>query len=115
MVRKTMPHRSLALNTPLQAIACRISTPQPLTLCSLYLPPSSTWNHADLLNIVTQLPKPMLLLGDFNAHSTLWGCTSTDSKGQKITNFLLQSNLCLLNGKSNTYVCTSCNRDAQFH
>jgi exonuclease III len=104
LVRKDLPHSVILLNTPLQVVACRISTPQPLTICSIYLPPSSSWKHTDLLSIVSQLPTPILLLGDFNAHSSLWGCNDTNSKGQEVLSFLLQSNLCLLNKKITTYI-----------
>jgi Endonuclease-reverse transcriptase len=41
-------------------------------------------------------------MGDFNSHSTLWGCSSTSQKGLEIENFLMQSNVCLLNNKSAT-------------
>ena len=94
----------IRLNTSLQAVACRVSTPQPITVCSIYLPPSSSWTHAGLVSLVLQLPSPILLLGDFNAHDSLWGCTSTDTKGQEVANFLLQSNLCLMNKKDTTYI-----------
>ena len=84
LLRKSFPHSHITLSTNLQAVACRISTPQPLTLCSIYLPPNSTWHHTDLLNLISQLPRPVLLLGDFNAHSSLWGCDSTNNKGTEL-------------------------------
>ena len=60
LVRKNIPHSPLPLNTSLQAVACRISIPQPLTVCSIYLPPTSSWTDTDLLNLVSQLPPPVL-------------------------------------------------------
>jgi len=39
-------------------------------------------------------------MGDFNAHNPLWGCRDINSKGQHVENFLLQTNMCLLNDKS---------------
>jgi len=53
---------------------------------------------------VSQLPPPILLLGDFNAHNSLWGCVDTNAKGLEVATFLLQSNLCLLNKKDITYI-----------
>ena len=38
LVRENIPHSAVPLNTKLQAVACRLSTPQPLTLCSVVLP-----------------------------------------------------------------------------
>jgi hypothetical protein len=43
-------------------------------------------------------------MGYFNSHSTLWGCSYTNQKGLEIEKFLMQSNLCLLNNKSATYL-----------
>ena len=104
LVRKTIPHSVIPLNTTLQAMACRTSIPQPITLCSIYLPPPSAWTHADLISIILQLPSPVLLLGDFNAHDSLWGCTTSDKKGREVVNFLLKTNLCLMNTKAATYI-----------
>jgi hypothetical protein len=67
-------------------------------------PATTRWSQADLLGLVAQLPSPNLLLGDFNAHHTFWGCRSTGSKGQEVADFLLSSNLCLFNGKMPTYI-----------
>ena len=61
LIRKDLPHSVIPLNTSLQAVACRVSTFQPLTLCSIYLPPSCSWKHVDLLSLVSQLPPPIYL------------------------------------------------------
>jgi hypothetical protein len=34
--------------------------------------------------LVAQLLSPALLLGDFNAHHTLWGCNSINAKGEEV-------------------------------
>ena len=38
LIQRNIPHSPLPLNTSLQAVACRISIPQPITVCSIYLP-----------------------------------------------------------------------------
>jgi Endonuclease-reverse transcriptase len=43
-------------------------------------------------------------MGDFNLHSTLWSCSSTNQKGLEIETFLMQSNLCLLNNRPLTFI-----------
>ena len=62
------------------------------------------FNSTDLENLIAQLPPPILLLGDFNAHSTLWGCCKTDLRGKMIEDLLLKHNLSILNDGSNTYL-----------
>lgn len=48
-----------------------------------------------------------LVLGDFNAHNTIWGSKSTDSKGRVIEQFYQQFNLTILNnGKPTTTLLT---------
>jgi hypothetical protein len=54
--------------------------------------------------LVSQLPSPVMLVGDFNAHNSLWESTTTDKIGLEIVDFILQSNLCLMNTKDNTYI-----------
>ena len=43
-------------------------------------------------------------MGDFNAHSILWGNDSTDSKGRTMENIISDNNLCLFINKSKTYL-----------
>lgn len=104
LVDKKIPHSCIQVSTKLQATCVRISHPKPMTICSLYLPPSSHWDSQDLLDLIDQLPRPILLMGDFNAHNSLWGCANNDKKGDQILTFLSTSNMCLLNNKSSTYI-----------
>ena len=55
-------------------------------------------------DLINQLPPSIVLLGDFNAHSTEWGCSKNDSKGKMISDLMLQCNLSLLNDGSATYL-----------
>ena len=43
LIREDLPYSVIPLNTTLRAIAWGVLTFQPLTLCSLCLPPSSSW------------------------------------------------------------------------
>ena len=61
-------------------------------------------SRSDIDDLITQLPTPVLLLGDFNAHSSQWGCTKTDSRGKLIEDALLKHNLCVLNDGTHTYL-----------
>lgn len=61
------------LNTQLEAIAVTCYFPYKITICNLYLPNSQTLTLEDLNKLKTQLPKPYVILGDFNAHNEIWG------------------------------------------
>jgi len=44
-----------------------------LTICNIYVPPSSVLDEQSLTSLLQQLPPPFILMGDFNAHHLLWG------------------------------------------
>ena len=82
----------------------RLTLHKTISVCSVYIPPSSALDIAELGNLIGQLPAPFVLLGDFNAHHNLWGCRDIDRKGRVMEDFLLQHNLSLFNDKSFTYL-----------
>jgi len=104
LVKNSVPHKRCQLNTSLQAIALRITCHKTITVCSIYLSPLLKFNSSDLDDLITQLSPPVLLLGDFNAHSTLWGSSKTDVGGKQIEDLLQKQNLCLLNDGSSTHI-----------
>ena len=104
IVNNTVPHRSVKLNSTFQAVAVSISLNKTVTLCSVYLPPSSPIDARKLDNLINQLPKPFILMGDFNSHHSLWGCTDTNDKGQNIEEFITKHDLVLMNNKSSIYL-----------
>jgi len=57
--------------------------------------------------LLTQFPPPIILLGDFNAHSMSWGCSNNESKGKMIEDLLLQHNLSRMNDGSATYLSSA--------
>ncbi|GBN07208.1 putative RNA-directed DNA polymerase from transposon BS [Araneus ventricosus] len=97
------PSSPLSLHSSLQAVAEQVYTRTLVTVCNIYLPPHAVINQQELNNLVDQLPKPFLLLGDFNGHSTLWGSGSTNSRGRQIEKFISDNCLCLLNNEEKTY------------
>ncbi|KAM7298788.1 hypothetical protein ISCGN_019357 [Ixodes scapularis] len=68
-----------------------------ISICSLYIPPSSSLTLTDLERLADQLPEPYVLLGDFNAHNPLWGSQRVDSRGSVIERFLSRRAASLLN------------------
>ena len=98
---KGIPHEVLELDTKLQAVAVNVSLHKSITVCNVYIP--QRFNNAQSDNLVNQLPAPFLFIEDFNAHSDLCGCSSSDSLGNKVEHLLESSNICLLNDKSPTY------------
>ena len=81
LVKKSIPHRQIALNTNLQAVAVVLSLHKIITICSIYIPPRYQLANRELNDLLDQLPSPFILLGDINAHNITWGNPDNNSKG----------------------------------
>ncbi|GFX62127.1 putative RNA-directed DNA polymerase from transposon X-element [Trichonephila clavipes] len=97
------PSTVVTLHTSLQAVAVRIHIHSLVTVCCVYLPPNDVVPQVDLNRLVSQLPAPFILLGDFNGHSPLWGHDDTNSRGRQIEQLISDHCLCLLNNDEKTY------------
>ena len=88
LVKDGTPHQQITLKTNLQAVAVNINCHRPMTICSVYFPPNRSVDVVELRQLVKQLPKPFMLLGDFNGHHTMWGCRDINPRGRIIEDFL---------------------------
>ena len=103
LINQRVVHSELTLNSPLHAVAATITLDETFTICSIYLTPDETITKLNLENLLDQLPRPFLLLGDFNAHSPV-GDSRRNGGGKLIESFLQDNDLILLNSKSSTFV-----------
>ncbi|GBM16649.1 hypothetical protein AVEN_222415-1 [Araneus ventricosus] len=103
LVSHDTPSSVITLHTNLQAVAVRVMFSNLVTICTLYLPPSTSVDERDLNRLVDELPTPFIILGDFNGHSPLWGSKSTNLRGRQIEEFVNTHSLCLLNNAEDTY------------
>ena len=104
VVKCNVPHSKIDLNTPLQAVAVRVTLHKTISICSLYIPPTDNIASSDLDNLLKQLPEPFIIMGDLNGHSPLWGCSDLNKRGKLIEDFIGKNALCLFNDKSSTYL-----------
>ena len=107
-IKKEISHKRLNIRTTLQAIALEI---QPMgkgkrTICSIYLPPQDTIREEDIRELMNQLPTPIIMMGDFNAHNTVWGGDKTSARGKLIEKIIDDYDLLCLNNKEETYYRT---------
>ena len=104
-IHHSVPTRPVPLRTGLQAVAASVqSSHTRFTVCSVYLPPGIALPVAELRQLVAELPSPFLLLGDLNAHHTVWGCDDTDRRGRLLESLLRDERLCLMNTGIRTHV-----------
>jgi ribonuclease HI len=86
IVSNSVPFMFHSLRTGMQAVAVRIFLDRMYTVCSVYIPPSEPVEKTELMDLVDQLPRPFLLMGDFNSRHPLWGdCCSTFLAGTIIS------------------------------
>ena len=103
-VKSNLPQSLVDVNSPLQTIVVKVTLHTTITFCNLYIPPSTILHLHDLAHIETQLPKPFVIVGDFNSHNYLWGGNKNDAKGKVIERFMTKSNICLFNDDTPTYL-----------
>ncbi|GFN92578.1 RNA-directed DNA polymerase from mobile element jockey [Plakobranchus ocellatus] len=104
LIRNGTRFSEIDLKTGLHAAAATISLEKTLTVCSLYLPPNSPVSKLSLAELFEQLPKPFLVLGDFNAHSPAWGDSRRDGRGRMLEEFTAENDLIILNSGEQTFV-----------
>lgn len=83
-----MPFIPLQCNLPLQAVAVQIFLGHLYTLCSLYLPPGATVDKRDLVNLVSNISSPFLLLWDFDGRHHLCFGVTINPRGVLISSFI---------------------------
>ena len=100
LIRRDLPHMKLPLQTELEAVAVQIHSKRKYSLCSIYIPPSNRFN-TDLVqklnNVIQQLPRPYVLMGDFNGRHPMWGDCISNTRGNIIYPFIEDQELAILN------------------
>jgi len=96
-ISDTLYSTKLNLITNLEAIAIKIHGKEIITVCNIYLPNHTNFNDNDLVQLISQLPTPYIITGDFNSHNEIWGSLTTDKRGKTIERILKDDNITLLN------------------
>lgn len=104
LVRRECTSIRVPLDTQLQAIAFRVRMSKLYTVCNLYLRPNEGVDSAQLIHLISQLPPPFIVMGDFNAHSRLWGNSDSNRSGRILESVLLVTSAVILNTGQPTYL-----------
>ena len=117
LARREVASSEIRLNTNFQAIAVSVKLHKRITICSIYIPPGVAGNFSEreLEDLLKQLPKPYLLLGDVNAHNTLWYDKLICGRGKKIENVLINNDCYFIDGDKDTHVYSDNGRYASSH
>ncbi|ROT69018.1 putative reverse transcriptase - house mosquito [Penaeus vannamei] len=86
-------------------LAVEVNTPQgPIILATLYIPPRRQYiPEPDILQLLRH-NKPIYIMGDFNAHHTLFGYNDTNAVGRGLASYIQQGRLTHLGPHTPTYI-----------
>ena len=73
ILMKNVPQSKIKINTYLQSIAVSATLHKTVFICSLYIPPHDPINKKELNNMIKQLPKPFILMVNFNSLKIIYG------------------------------------------
>ena len=104
-VSNRLLHREIKVQTDLDCVTVQAQLFQTnISIVSLYLSPSAPFPKNALNSLLDGLTKPVMILGDFNAHHPAWGCTRLDARGKHTEEWMNKHNLVFLNDKSPTHL-----------
>ena len=104
-IKKGLYHHQVQMDSHLQAVAIQVTLGDtPVTILSVYIPSNNHLTSRDLTYLTSNIRGQILLTGDFNGHSYLWGSHDVDTRGEVIERFTNKHNLCILNDGTHTYL-----------
>lgn len=106
----TLPSVALDIDTPLEAAAVKVFiNSKPLTICSLYIPPDLPLSDITepMEKLISDLPVPLIICMDSNAHYYSWGSNSSDSRGNFIAELIDKHSLIILNTGEPTFLSSN--------
>ena len=97
LIHESIPVMEISLQTELQAVAASVNINRSITVASVYFSAAHEFFYNILLQLINQLPKPFILLGDFNSYHQMWGCNTTRTIGRIIEKLITDKSLNILN------------------
>ena len=88
----------------MQAVAISATLHKTITVCSVFIPSNEEPKELELNNLIEKLPRPFIIMADFNSHNEIWGSKKIDKKSKVKESLLNRHQLCMYNNKSNTYL-----------
>lgn len=107
-VQNNIPSKEIQIVSHLEIVVVTVSIPHKTTICNIYLPNNYPININELEGLTQQLPRPFIIVGDFNGHNPLWGSSRIDKRGKILERWLTDPEYVLLNTGSPThFTCAS--------
>lgn len=99
LIKKNIPFIAVPISVPVNNDNFSIVAVSVNNICyiSVYIPHPSSLILNKINTILSTMPKPLVVLGDFNCHHESWGSFRTNSYGEQLLEILDSNNLCILN------------------
>lgn len=103
-IKSNLNYSNIKVTSKLEAIATSVTIAgKNICICNVYIPDSYNLDNNGIPNLIAQLPKPFIIVGDFNSHNSLWGSHKIDARGKLIDKLLLDQDITLLNTTEPTH------------
>ena len=104
-VHDSIPQEIIEINSHYQALALKVNIHRnrPISVLNMYIPGRESLVKAEISGILDQIPKPCIVMGDFNAHHTVWGNQHTYQRGRLLEETFTEKQLNILNDGSPTH------------
>ena len=85
-IHNSCHYREITITTNYQIVAAQINIAprKTITVASVYIPGRVEIREEEIRKIIEELPKPVIIAGDFNAHNKDWGNRCTDLRGRAL-------------------------------
>lgn len=102
LIKSHLPFSIISI--PLHSDSFSITAVKVNNICyaSIYIPHPSLATLHEVSSILSHLPQPFLLMGDFNCSHMSWGSPSNNYYGSELLEIIDYHNLCVLNSGSPT-------------
>lgn len=106
-VRIGIDSEEILINTALEAVVIKVGPPLNICLLNIYLPPNEVIRASELIDLIGQIPKPFIFVGDLNAHHPQWGSDRISPRGHIIEETIDSCQLVVLNSGDPTRLNTA--------
>ncbi|RVE42612.1 hypothetical protein evm_012732 [Chilo suppressalis] len=97
LISDTVPFQHIPITNHSTDFSIIAASVQNKCFVSIYIPHPSSSIYDKVAAILSRLPKPILIMGDFNAQHRSWGSSSSSYYGARILDIVDKNNFCILN------------------
>ena len=105
-ISNNLLHHQVTFTPKLNYVSAQVKiAQQDITVVSLYISPSVNFPKEELDQLIAELPRPYIIMGDFNAQHTAWGCASNTTRGTELHDIINKHDTIFINDTTPTRHC----------